>query len=90
MQLITRGKREVYICACSVKEPDGQIVTHQVKCPCKCTKCCHDGCHEKKHPVCFPGDARVQLDNDRFIQVKDLRTGQRVLTGKLINSDIEF
>ena len=88
MQLISRSKREVFICACSVKEPDGQIVTHQVKCPCECLKCCYSSCDTS--PVCFPGDARVQLDNDRFIQVKDLRTGQRVLTGKLINSDIEF
>ena len=63
-----------------------------VKCLCPCNQCC-DGCQRANKKViiriCFPGDARVQLDNDRFIQRKDLRAGDRLLTGKLIDSDSE-
>ena len=31
---------------------------------------------------CFPAEAQMLLDTDKIIQMKDLRVGHRILTGK--------
>ena len=79
------------MCRCAYKQHHGTVYIWKSDCDCSCTRCCDKGCNvDNPEPDCFPGDGRVQLDNDRFIPVKDIRVGHRVLTGKLINSDSEF
>ena len=49
-----------------------------------CKKCC-DLCSCEDCKACFPAEAQILLDTDETIQVKDLRAGDRVLTGKLLS-----
>ena len=71
-----------------------------ISCPCECGDDCkckpcptpaptrpHTAAptpHYHHKPKCFPAEARILLDTDETIQVKDLRAGHRILTGNLI------
>ncbi|XP_041371454.1 uncharacterized protein LOC121384996 isoform X2 [Gigantopelta aegis] len=46
---------------------------------CDPTDCCIvDSLNEAK---CFPGDVRLLLDNGNYMEMRDLRSGHRILTG---------
>ena len=45
---------------------------------------CCKFCRVSSSSICFPGDSQLALDNGQFVKMKDLKVGQRILTGKLV------
>ena len=76
------------MCYCSA---ENTTVIHK-KCKCGCydindndpSKADKDLCciNCPDPPSCFPGESRLLLDNGQTVEMKDVRAGQRILTGK--------